>query len=103
MGLPAGPPEPVTSRSLTDDYILVHGMAAGALSADGVTQATLDEMVRLDQAALLALGTSVGAPRSADAQSRAAGAIRKLAAYAEAVGGGAPHPAAPAEGGAAAP
>ena len=49
-------------------------------------------MVRLDQAALRAGGGSGGAPQSADAQGRAAGAIRRLAAYAEVVGAGAPTP-----------
>lgn len=90
----AGPvtsPEPVTSRSLADDYILVHGMAAGALTADGVSEASYSVMVRLDHDALLAVGASVTQPQSEGAQRNAQAALARLADYAEAVGAGAPH------------
>ncbi len=91
--MPIAPPEPVTIRSLADDYILVHGMAAGALTADGVSEASYSVMVRLDHDALLAVGSSVTNPASSDAKQNAQAAIARLASYAEAVGTGAPHPA----------
>ena len=90
---PIAPPEPVTTRSLADDYILVHGMAAGALASDGVSEASYSVMVKLDHAALLAVGSSVTNPGSPDAKNNAQAAIARLASYAEAVGAGAPHPA----------
>ncbi len=89
----AGPPEPVTSRSLADDYILVHGMAAGALTSDGVSEDSYSVMVKLDHDALLAVGSSVTNPKSSGAKQAAREAITRLADYAEAVGSGAPHPA----------
>ena len=94
IGPGEAPPEPVTSRSLTDDYMMVQGMAAGALTADGVSEADYGVLVKLDRDAALALNSSASDPQSVGAKRLAQAAITRLAYYAEAVGAGAPRPAA---------
>lgn len=83
---PPGPPLPVTTGSLLDDYVLVHGLAAGAVFSPGVSRAEVGTLVQLDRDAVLALRTSALDPGSSASRDRAQQAIARLADYAARTG-----------------
>ena len=84
VGPTGGPPLPTTARSLFDDYLLVHGLAAGTVQNAAVDRDQLLGIIRLDHAALLALSAD-DADDTPEARARAQQAIEALAAYAATV------------------
>ncbi len=80
----AGPPIPVTTHSLLDDYVLVHGMAKGTVLSAGLQRDQLFAIIRLDRAAIAALSIAAGADTDQNRE-RARQAIEALAAYTAAI------------------
>ena len=85
----SGPPLPITTSSLTDDYELAHGLTKGAVFSGGIDREQVIRIITLDRAAIDARNATITDP-SDPARQRAQDAIAALAQYAASVGAAVP-------------